>query len=181
MGIMRRGETQRHCEALIIACSDYRFTDDLHRFLSDNNLLYGTDQLIMPGGIKSIASNSASRQVDLDRIALLWKLHHFKDIIFNSHEDCGAYGGSEQFHGDHKLERRRHLQDMKAARLAIDELVSRLEEETGIEHIDISVVLVYARVKPEKTDDYNFEILEDLDGVLGRPTAPPEERPVAFV
>ena len=180
--IIERGVTQHRADALLVACGDYRFVDDWHKFMCEKGLNYKYYCYTPPGATKGIISpRSALSDTRLDDIATYWRASQgqIRTVFELHHEDCAAYGRSLAFTCAED-ERRRHFEDMRVARLAIDRrLMIEHERMNPIAPFDVSYVLAYGHVKTNKTDDYDFEILEDIDGVLGRPTAPPDERPFA--
>lgn len=175
--IIERGVTQHKGEALLVTCGDFRFVDDWHKFMIERGLNYKYYCFTPPGACKGIVSlRTTLSEARLDDIATYWQASkgHIRTVFELHHEDCAAYGWSSAFTSAEE-ERRRHFEDMRVARRVIDRRLMIEAQRMNLPVFDVSYVLAYGHVKPEKTDDYNFEILEDVDGIMGMATAPPKE------
>jgi carbonic anhydrase len=80
-------------KAVVIACIDFRFQKALHTWLKENDYLGNTDEIIVAGASRDIASpvdethkNYLSRQLDISV-----RLHEPEEIILCDHQDCGGY------------------------------------------------------------------------------------------
>ncbi|MCF6157819.1 MAG: hypothetical protein E3K32_04450 [wastewater metagenome] len=86
------------CEALIITCSDFRFTTATQQFVNDRLGLKGDyDYISIPGSIRNL-TDSKTRDIVLNTFGVSVRLHHVKRIIILGHQDCSTgYGGSKSF------------------------------------------------------------------------------------
>ena len=108
------------CQALVVACIDFRFQKALAGWL-DRNVGYGNyDRVGLAGGVKDW--DAIAGQIDLSK-----RLHHIGRVILINHEDCGAYGEAGTFE--------KHSADLRKAKA-----------EVLKKHPDVQVDLYYARL-----------------------------------
>lgn len=109
------------CEAIVVACIDFRFQRFLDNWLA-NRLGHGNyDRVGIAGGVKNL-------DVGMSQIELAIDLHHIRRVVLINHEDCGAYGDEGT--------RERHEADLKAARQHILRKYPHVEVETYFAKLD---------------------------------------------
>lgn len=91
-------EETHSCEAVVLHCIDFRFTDDLDKHLI-GRFPGGYDLISLAGACKGLLSDDDHRKILLEQFQISNRLHHPKTIVLIQHEDCGAYGGSKNFEG----------------------------------------------------------------------------------
>ncbi|MDP2735820.1 MAG: hypothetical protein Q8P12_06460 [bacterium] len=84
------------CEAVVLHCIDFRFTDDLDKHLI-GRFPQGYDLISLAGSCKGLLSDEDHRKILLEQFQISNRLHHPGTIVLIQHEDCGAYGGSKNF------------------------------------------------------------------------------------
>ena len=95
------------CDAIIVACIDYRFQRALDTWAS-THIGYGNyDRVGIAGGVKNWTTV-------LEQIDISYNLHDIEVAILINHEDCGAYGDEGT--------RERHVRDLKGAQ---EDLISK--------------------------------------------------------
>ena len=84
--------------SVVVSCIDYRFWPGILPILQEKCGLF--DLVATAGGAKSFVSpTKPENQISLlENIETSIKLHNAKKLILTNHFDCGAYGGSENFH-----------------------------------------------------------------------------------
>lgn len=104
------------CEAVVLACIDFRFWKETMKFVEEELGLKSYDFPKMPGAAKAI--NDCQNEVDVPMkcIGVPCDLHHVDRIVIVNHADCGAYGGSQQFNGDIEAEQKFHGEELKKAK-----------------------------------------------------------------
>ena len=108
------------CQALVVACIDFRFQKTFVEWL-DANVGHGNyDRVGLAGGVRNW--DAIAGQIDISK-----RLHDIKQVILINHEDCGAYGEAGTFE--------KHSADLRAAREAVRQ-----------KHPDVQVDLYYARL-----------------------------------
>ncbi|UJS16319.1 MAG: hypothetical protein L3J17_10365 [Candidatus Jettenia sp.] len=109
-------EKAHWCDALVITCSDFRFTTATQEFINDRLGLKGNyDYISIPGSIHNLL-NSKTRSIVLNTFGVSVRLHHVKRIIILGHQDCNAgYGGSKSF-SEPAAEYKAICKDLKKAR-----------------------------------------------------------------
>lgn len=125
------------CQALVLACIDFRFHDKLNQWLNDKGLKDNADQVKIAGGVLSIIKPTEMRDRDflLHQLGISVSLHEIKQVYLINHEDCGAYGGKKSFASDAE-ELEKHIIDMRDAKKIILEKFPQLE-----------VKLIFATIK----------------------------------
>ena len=92
-------EEKKHwCDALVITCSDFRFTSATQEFINERlGLIDNYDYISIPGSIRNLLDKK-TRNLVLNNFGVSVRLHNVKRIIIIGHQDCGAgYGESENF------------------------------------------------------------------------------------
>src|SRR5574337_1127392 len=91
-------EKAKWCDALVITCTDFRFTTATQEFINDRLGLKGNyDYISIPGSIRNLI-DSQTRDLVLNNFGVSSRLHHIKRVIILGHQDCTTgYGGSKNF------------------------------------------------------------------------------------
>jgi carbonic anhydrase len=86
------------CDALVITCTDFRFTTATQEFINNRLGLKGNyDYISIPGSIRNLM-DSKTRDLVLNTFGVSVRLHRVKRIIILGHQDCSSgYGGSKNF------------------------------------------------------------------------------------
>lgn len=138
-----------NCEAVVLACIDFRFWKETMKFVEEELGIKSYDFPKMPGSAKAINDCQSETDVPLQCIGVPCDLHHAARIIIVNHADCGAYGGSKEFKGDDEAEQKFHEIQLKSAKEKI------LKYYPGKE-----IVLVYAKLVDEG-ESIEFLEIED--------------------
>lgn len=138
-----------YCQALVLACIDFRFITGLANWLKNQNLEKDYDLITIAGSAKNLASpqNENEKEFILKQIEISNRLHQIKKVILVNHQDCGAYGGSAAF-GSLKEEFEFHQEELMRGKEKILE---------GFPNLTIQ--LVYARID-QSADKPVFEVIE---------------------
>ena len=126
------------CEAVVLACIDFRFWKETMKFAEEALGIKSYDFPKMPGAAKVINDCQSETDVPMQCIGISCDLHHAARIVIVNHADCGAYGGSKEFKGDDEAEQKFHEVQLKSAKEKI------LKYYPGKE-----VVIVYAKLVDE--------------------------------
>lgn len=126
------------CEAVVLACIDFRFWKGTMKFVEEELGIKTYDFPKMPGAAKAVNECLSEVDVAMKCIGVPCDLHHAQKIVIVNHADCGAYGGAKEFKGDLEAEQRFHEEELKKAKEKI------LAQYPGKE-----VILAYAKL----TDD----------------------------
>jgi hypothetical protein len=72
---------------------DFRLIDDVVRFMDSIGLNNNYDQFILAGASLGFTQTEYPEwgSTLIDHMCIGQQLHHFRNIIFIDHEDCGAY------------------------------------------------------------------------------------------
>src|SRR5574337_490410 len=91
-------EKTHWCDALVITCTDFRFTTATQEFINDRLGLKGNyDYISIPGSIRNLL-DSKTRDLVLNTFGISLRLHHVKRVVILAHQDCTiGYGGSKSF------------------------------------------------------------------------------------
>jgi hypothetical protein len=89
-------DSAHNCEAVVLHCIDFRFTDDLDKHFIQR-FPGGYDLISLAGSCKGLLNDEEHRKILLEQFQISHRLHHPKTIVLIQHEDCGAYGGSSAF------------------------------------------------------------------------------------
>ena len=127
-----------NCDAVVLACIDFRFWKETMKFAEEELGIKTYDFPKMPGSAKAI--NECQNEVDVPMkcIGVPCDLHHAQKIVIVNHTDCGAYGGSKEFKGDSEAEQKFHEGELQKAKEKI------LKYYPGKE-----VILAYAKLVDE--------------------------------
>ncbi len=136
------------CDAVVLACIDFRFWRETMQFVEEELGIKSYDFPKLPGAAKAINECVGDGEVPMKCIGVPCDLHHVSKIVIVNHADCGAYGGSAKFKGDIEAEQLFHEGELRRARekilkfypgkeiiLAYAKLV---DEEENIEFIKIT-------------------------------------------
>jgi hypothetical protein len=85
---MEPGEGE--CDAVVLACSDYRFQDGLRQFLASEGLLGRSEIVLWPGG--GAALTGPQQAEVLAQLELLVSRRHPRRILLVAHQGCTAEG-----------------------------------------------------------------------------------------
>lgn len=104
------------CEAVVLACIDFRFWKETMKFVEEELGIKTYDFPKLPGAAKSINDCLSEVDVALKCIGIPCDLHNVSKIVIVNHQDCGAYGGSKQFKGDADAEQKFHEGELRKAK-----------------------------------------------------------------
>lgn len=123
------------CDALVITCTDFRFTTATQEFINNRLGLKGNyDYISIPGSIRNLM-DSKTRDMVLNTFGISVRLHRVKRIIILGHQDCSSgYGGSKNF-SEPAEEYKTICKDLKKARRLM-----------GIKYPHLRVYLYYGTV-----------------------------------
>ncbi|GAN32915.1 MAG: hypothetical protein DPW20_01060 [Candidatus Brocadia sp.] len=104
------------CDALVITCTDFRFTTATQEFINNRLGLKGNyDYISIPGSIRNLL-DSRTRNLVLNTFGVSVRLHHVKRVVILGHQDCSiGYGGSKNF-SEPLVEYKTICKDLKKAR-----------------------------------------------------------------
>ncbi len=126
------------CDAVVLACIDFRFWKETMKFVEEGLGIKSYDFPKLPGAAKSVNDCLSEVDIAMKCIGIPCDLHHVEKIIIVNHADCGAYGGSIQFKGDLEAEQKFHEGELLKAKEKI------LRNYPGKE-----VIIVYAKLVDE--------------------------------
>ncbi|TVM04079.1 MAG: hypothetical protein CV087_01390 [Candidatus Brocadia sp. WS118] len=135
------------CDALVITCTDFRFTTATQEFINNRLGMKGNyDYISIPGSIRNLLDRN-TRDLVLNNFGVSVRLHYVKRVIILGHEDCSiGYGGSKKFK-EPIDEYKTICKDLKKARTRM-----------GIRFPHLKVYLYYATILSENHQRiYNFE------------------------
>ena len=109
-------EKKHWCDALVITCTDFRFTTATQEFINDRLGLKGKyDYISIPGSIRNLL-DSKTRDLVLNTFGISVRLHRVKRVVILAHQDCTiGYGGSNNF-PELAVEYKTICKDLKKAR-----------------------------------------------------------------
>ena len=109
-------EKKQWCDALVITCTDFRFTTATQEFINDRLGLKGKyDYISIPGSIRNLM-DSKTRDLVMNSFGISLRLHHVKRVVILAHQDCTiGYGGSKNF-PELAVEYKTICKDLKKAR-----------------------------------------------------------------
>jgi len=109
-------EKKHWCDALVITCTDFRFTTATQEFINDRMGLKGKyDYISIPGSIRNLM-DSKTRDLVMNSFGISLRLHHVKRVVILAHQDCTiGYGGSKNF-PELAVEYKTICKDLKKAR-----------------------------------------------------------------
>jgi len=125
------------CEAVVLACIDFRFWKETMKFVEEDLGIKSYDFPKLPGAAKAINECMIDNDSDLAAqcVGVPCDLHHIQKIIIVNHADCGAYGGSARFDGDAEAEQKFHESELKKAK-----------EKIFARYPDKEIILAYAKL-----------------------------------
>jgi len=109
------------CDALIATCIDFRFQEDINKFISENFAPKTYDRVSLAGGVFDF-------EYVLKQVSISKRLHQINKVILVNHEDCGAYGEAGTAE--------KHSEDLKNAAEKIKGQYPDLEVNTYYLHLD---------------------------------------------
>lgn len=106
----------KRCDALVITCTDFRFTTATQEFINNRLGLKGNyDYISIPGSIRNLL-DSKTRDLVLNTFGVSVHLHHVNRVVILGHQDCSiGYGGSKNF-SEPIIEYKTICRDLKKAR-----------------------------------------------------------------
>ncbi len=113
--------TTHSCDALVVACIDFRFQSYIRDWLTKQMKGKTYDYVGFAGSTKSL--DTIMGQLDISV-----RLHQIKTVVLIHHEDCGAYGAESTAE--------RHALDLRAARTAVVSRYADLHVELYYLHLD---------------------------------------------
>lgn len=125
---------EHHCDAAVIICVDFRFTDAYLAGVKETFGIRTFDMWAVPGAAKNFVdpSNESFAQSLIEKIKQVSVgLHNIKKIIVLDHADCGAYGGRNAFE-NLDAENSKHSEDLQKTREVLGKHFPDLEIHTGI-------------------------------------------------
>ncbi len=140
-------EKKHWCDALVITCTDFRFTTATQEFINDRLELKGKyDYISIPGSIRNLM-DSKTRDLVLNTFGISVRLHHVNRVIILGHQDCTiGYGGSKNF-PEPEVEYNTICKDLKKARRLL-----------GFRFPHLKVYLYYSTVLSKDNQRiYNFK------------------------
>ncbi len=123
------------CEAVVLACIDFRFWKDTAQFIEKELGIKSYDFPKLPGAAKAINECKSDSDIPMSCIDVPCRLHHVNKIVIVNHADCGAYGGSEKFNADVQAEQKFHEAELRKAK---EKLLARYPEK--------EIILLYAKL-----------------------------------
>ena len=123
------------CEAVVLACIDFRFWKETIKFVEEELEIESYDLPKIPGAAKAINECQNEGDVPMKCIGVPCDLHHVARIVIVNHADCGAYGGSAEFKGDLEAEQRFHESELKKAK---EKIIAKYPEK--------EVILAFAKL-----------------------------------
>ena len=124
-----------NCDAVVLACIDFRFWKETMKFVEDELGIKSFDFPKLPGAAKAINECRDEMNVALECIGVPCDLHHVSKIVIVNHADCGAYGGSAQFNGDVEAEQKFHEGELRHAK-----------EKISAKYPKKEIILAYAKL-----------------------------------
>lgn len=109
------------CDAIVVACIDFRFQKFIKIWLEKNFENKTYDFVGFAGSTKNL-------DTIMDQLDISVRLHHISEVVLIHHEECGAYG-AESTHD-------RHVVDLKKAQGLINEKYPTLKVSLFYLHLD---------------------------------------------
>ena len=98
---------------------DFRFQSAITDWAESQGYTKDFDLVSLAGAQKAILDED-TRATALKQVDLSVELHGSNQVVLISHQDCGAYGGSDAFE-NWEEERGQYITDMEAAEVIIKE------------------------------------------------------------
>lgn len=99
-GFAELAHASGRAEVLLLTCMDYRFMDEVERFMTKKGYRNKYDHIVLAGA--SLGATDTFQEwtkVFNDHVELGKRLHGIKKVMVIDHQDCGAY--KLQFGEDH--------------------------------------------------------------------------------
>lgn len=109
------------CDALVVACIDFRFQKYIKDWLGKNFQNKTYDYVGFAGSTKSL-------DIILNQLDISVRLHQIKEVILMHHEECGAYGQESTLD--------RHTEDLNKAKKTILKKYPHLKVGLFYLHLD---------------------------------------------
>ena len=103
------------CDAIVIACIDFRFQEHVDNWLKKTFKKYTFDRVGLAGGIFDFYTVLKHQEISN-------RLLQIKKVVLINHEDCGAYGKEGTV--------KRHEQDLIEAERKIEAIFPHLDVKT---------------------------------------------------
>lgn len=126
------------CEAVVLACIDFRFWRETMKFVEEELEIKTYDFPKLPGAARAINECLGSDDIAMKCIGVPCDLHHVSKIVIVNHADCGAYGGSARFNGDIEAEQKFHEGELRKAK-----------EKIAAKYPEKEIILAYAKLVDE--------------------------------
>lgn len=84
------------CDAIIVACIDFRFQKYIKKWLEKNMANKTYDYVGFAGSTKNL-------DITINQLDISVRLHQIKKVVLIHHEECGAYG-AESTHDRHAID-----------------------------------------------------------------------------
>lgn len=112
-------------KACIISCMDFRFHDQIQKFLKDQGYLGHSDEIAIAGGSRDFifpVEESDGKYI-WKQLGLSIKLHDPDEIVFIDHQDCGGYAqdGTIPNGLDLQSDRKQHQKFFEKLKLKINQ------------------------------------------------------------
>ncbi len=137
-------------EVLAIHCSDYRFIDGYHEFLSDKLGLDGNyDLMAVPGGPQSLTTTEHLPKcswASLEWFRFLVEAHPVKRLILIQHHDCAWYRTIPSHLHSSPEPRRRQEEDLARVRAVMQKEFPHLRIEAYYASLDSDKHITIERV-----------------------------------
>ena len=121
-------------DALLLSCMDFRFIDDIERYMSGRGLRDKYDHVVLAGASLGAITDKypAWNKTFWEHLDIAIKLHSIHTVIVLAHRDCGAYKvilGAEHAKNP-KVEKDTHAAQLKKLKGMINEKYPKLKVET---------------------------------------------------
>jgi hypothetical protein len=93
-----RGPSQSGCEALVLACADYRYQEPLRNLIAAEGLLGKAEMILLPGGASAIAGRDGGRIVAALETVASWRKP--ERLLLVAHHGCSVPGAFVRTSGD---------------------------------------------------------------------------------
>ena len=123
------------CEAVVLACLDFRFWKETMKFVEEELGIETYDFPKLPGAARVINECLNDDDIAMKCVGVPCDLHHVSKIVIVNHADCGAYGGSAKFSGDIEAEQKFHEEELRKAK-----------EKISIKYPGKEIILAYAKL-----------------------------------
>lgn len=113
--------TAHNAKAMLVTCMDFRFRNDVAKFMIEHGYDVNYDQFVLAGVSLGITQDKNPYWATslIEHIEISKKLHHITKVILMDHLDCGAY---KSFCPDIKTEKEEYEEHKKNLNLAEEKL-----------------------------------------------------------